>query len=210
MDLPLAKAEPISNSDSTSVIAYLRKETKNPNCCGRAAGGVRICASNNSADSKVSEGGRGGTPGTRAEIPLQPMVKTMGRQAVPLQPMEVQSGADIHLQPIEDPMPEQMDAPKGGCDPMESLCWSRLLAGPVNPVERGAHAGTSFLAGLVTPWVTHAEAVCSKRTSPRGKHPRWNSSWRTASYGKDPMLEQGKTVRSPPPEEEGAARTICD
>jgi len=24
------------------------------------------------------------------------------------------------------------------------------------------------------------------------------------------MLEQGKTVRSPPPEEEGAAETMCD
>ena len=37
------------------------------------------------------------------EIPLQPMVKTMVRQAVPLQPMEVHSGADIHPQPMEDP-----------------------------------------------------------------------------------------------------------
>jgi len=25
-----------------------------------------------------------------------------------------------------------VDAPKGGCDSMESLCWSRLLAGPVD------------------------------------------------------------------------------
>ena len=55
------------------------------------------------------EGG-GGAPGTGAEIPLQPVVKTMVRQAVPLQPMDVHSGADIHLQPVEDPMPEQMDA----------------------------------------------------------------------------------------------------
>jgi len=37
-------------------------------------------------------------------------VKTMVRQAVPLQPMEVHSGADIHLQPGEDPTPEQGDA----------------------------------------------------------------------------------------------------
>ena len=43
-------------------------------------------------------------------FPLQPMVKTMVRQAVPLQPMEVNGGADIHLQPVEDPMPEQVDA----------------------------------------------------------------------------------------------------
>ena len=73
--------------------------------------GVRICERNNSADTKVSEeGGGGGAPGTRAEIPLQPVVKTMVRQAVPLQPMEVNSGADIHLQPVEDPTPEQGDA----------------------------------------------------------------------------------------------------
>ncbi|KAK4832850.1 hypothetical protein QYF61_025870 [Mycteria americana] len=44
------------------------------------------------------------------QIPLQPLVKTMVRQAVPLQPMDVHSGADIHLQPVEDPTPEQVDA----------------------------------------------------------------------------------------------------
>ncbi|GAB0178039.1 nucleoside diphosphate kinase 6 [Grus japonensis] len=64
---------------------------------------------NNSADTKVSaEGGGGGAPGAGAEIPLQPLEKTMVRQAVPLKPMEVNSGADIHLQPVEDPMPEQL------------------------------------------------------------------------------------------------------
>ena len=66
---------------------------------------------NHSADTKVKEeGGGGGAPGARAEIPLQPMLKTMVRQAVPLQPMEVHGGADIHLQPVEDPTPEQVDA----------------------------------------------------------------------------------------------------
>ncbi|GAB0181432.1 AN1-type zinc finger protein 5-like [Grus japonensis] len=59
------------------------------------------------------------------------MEKTMVRQAVPLQPMEDDGGADIHLQPMEDPMLEQVDAPRGGCDPMGSPRWSRLLAGPV-------------------------------------------------------------------------------
>ena len=44
------------------------------------------------------------------QIPLQPVVKTLVRQAVPLQPMEVHSGADIHLQPVEDPTTEQVDA----------------------------------------------------------------------------------------------------
>ena len=44
----------------------------------------------------------------------------------------------------------------------------------------------------------------------RGKDPHWRSLWRTVSHGRDPMLEQGKSVRSPAPEEEGAAETRCD
>ncbi|CAM9633033.1 unnamed protein product, partial [Bubo scandiacus] len=48
----------------------------------------------------------GGALGARAEIPLQPVVKTMVRQAVSLQTMEVNGGADINLQPVEDPMLE--------------------------------------------------------------------------------------------------------
>ncbi|GAB0181439.1 AN1-type zinc finger protein 5-like [Grus japonensis] len=61
------------------------------------------------------------------------MVKTMVRQDAPLLPMEDDGGADIHLQPMEDPTAEQVDAPKGGCDPVGSPCWSRLLAGPAAP-----------------------------------------------------------------------------
>ena len=83
--------------------------------------GVRICERNNSADTEVGEeGGGGGAPGTRAEIPLQPMVKPTVKQAVPLQAMEVNGGADIHLQPVEDPTWEQVDVPEGSCDPVES------------------------------------------------------------------------------------------
>jgi len=66
-----------------------------------------MCARNNSADTKVGgEEGGGGAPGARAEIPLQPVEKTMVRQAVALQPAEVHGGADIHLQSLEDPTPE--------------------------------------------------------------------------------------------------------
>ncbi|GAB0181411.1 hypothetical protein GRJ2_000606400 [Grus japonensis] len=89
---------------------------------------------NNSADTKASEeGGGGGAPGARAEIPLQPLEKTMVRQAVPLQPMKVHGRADIHLQPMEDPVLEQVKTPEGGCDSVGSPHWSRLLAGPVDP-----------------------------------------------------------------------------
>ena len=130
--------------------------------------GVRRCERNNSEDTKVSEeGGGGGAPGTGAEIPLQPVVKTMVRQAVPLQPMEVHGGADIHLQPVEDPHRSRR-MPKGRCDPVGSPRWSRLLAGPVDPWReeptlRGAHVEreAGLLAGLVTPRGTHAGAGCS-------------------------------------------------
>ncbi|GAB0182083.1 epimerase family protein SDR39U1 [Grus japonensis] len=128
----LAKAEPISHGGSASEITELRrgkKQLASSNCSQR---GVRRCERNSSADTQVSaEGGGGGAPGARAEIPLQPMEKTMVRQAVPLQPMEVDGGADIHLQPMEDSTPEQVETPEGGCGPMGSPRWSRLLAGPV-------------------------------------------------------------------------------
>ncbi|GAB0181556.1 AN1-type zinc finger protein 5-like [Grus japonensis] len=55
----------------------------------------------------------------------------MVRQAVPLQPMEDDGEQRFHLQAVEDPMPEQVEAPKGCYDPMGSLHWSRLLVGPV-------------------------------------------------------------------------------
>jgi len=42
------------------------------------------------------------------KFPLQPVMKTMVRQAVPLHPMEVHGRADIYLQPIEDPTMEKM------------------------------------------------------------------------------------------------------
>ncbi|KAK4829480.1 hypothetical protein QYF61_004770 [Mycteria americana] len=49
--------------------------------------GVRICESNSSTDTKASEeGGGGGAPGAGAEIPVQPLVKPMVRQAVPCSP----------------------------------------------------------------------------------------------------------------------------
>ena len=49
-----------------------------------------------------------------------------------------------------------------------------------------------------------------KEFAVNGKDSHWRSSWRTVSCGRDPTLEQGKSVRSPPSEEEGAAETTCD
>lgn len=59
---------------------------------------MRMHEGNNSPSSKVSEEkGGGGVPGIRAEISLQPTLKTVMRQAILLQSMEVNSGGDFHL-----------------------------------------------------------------------------------------------------------------
>ncbi|KAJ7395427.1 Serine/threonine-protein kinase DCLK1 [Pitangus sulphuratus] len=78
-DPPLAKAEPISNSTSP-VDKSVQKKGE-----GWGKGtqqlqlerGVIVCERNSSADTKISEeGGGGDAPDARAEMPLQPMVKT--------------------------------------------------------------------------------------------------------------------------------------
>ncbi|GAB0186353.1 acid sphingomyelinase-like phosphodiesterase 3b [Grus japonensis] len=92
-DLLLAKAEPISDGGSASGVMYLKRGKKT---CATATAAREKSEKNNSADTKISaEGGAGGSPGTGAEIPLQRLDKTVVRQAVPLQPMEVNDGADI-------------------------------------------------------------------------------------------------------------------
>ncbi|KAK4829703.1 hypothetical protein QYF61_006078 [Mycteria americana] len=72
----------------------------------------------------------------------------MVRQAVPLQPMEVHGGADIHLQPVEDPMLEQVDVPEGGCDPRGKLALEQAPVRTCGPMERGAHAGEGLTKGI--------------------------------------------------------------
>ena len=99
MDPPLAKA--IINGGSASGITYLRRVCVGGTWCRNSSQRreeLRLCERNKSADTKVSaEGGGGGGPGTRAEITTQPVEKTTVRQAVPLQPVEVHGGAEIHL-----------------------------------------------------------------------------------------------------------------
>jgi len=107
VDPLLTKAKPNSDVDSTSVMTYLRRKN-HTTVEGHFAAGER---SENSADPKfIEEGGGGGGPGTGEDVPLQPVEKTMVRQAVPLQSMEVHGRADTQLQPGEKTMPEHMDA----------------------------------------------------------------------------------------------------
>ncbi|GAB0186021.1 zinc finger and BTB domain-containing protein 5 [Grus japonensis] len=111
--------------------------------------GVRICERNNYADTKASEeGGGGDAPGA-------------------LQPVEVHGGADMHLQPMEDPMPEQVEAREGGCGPWEahtgasfwqdlwtrgerSPHWSRFAGRTCDPV--GDPHWSSLLLKVCTLW----------------------------------------------------------
>ncbi|GAB0183059.1 zinc finger and BTB domain-containing protein 5 [Grus japonensis] len=89
--------------------------------------------------------------------------------------MEDDGGADIHPQPMEHPMLEQMDVPKGRCGPVGSLHWSRLLAGPVDPwKERSPH------------WRRFA----GRASDPVGD-PRWSSLLlKDCTPWKGPTLEQ--------------------
>jgi len=79
---------------------------------------VRRCERKNSADTKASEEGEGGVAqDAGAEtLPLQLLMKTMVSQCVPLQSMEVHSGADIHLQPVEGTPRQSRWMPEGGYD----------------------------------------------------------------------------------------------
>ncbi|PKU41961.1 protein pxr1-like [Limosa lapponica baueri] len=131
-DLPLAKAESISEGGSTSVKIYLRSGKK-PAAQQQPGRGVRIYERNNSADTKVSEEkGGGGASGIGADIPLQLVVKIMVKQAVPTQIMEVHNGADIYCSPWRTPCWSRW-MPEASCDPVGSPCWRRLLTGPAAP-----------------------------------------------------------------------------
>ncbi|OPJ68494.1 hypothetical protein AV530_006123 [Patagioenas fasciata monilis] len=122
MDLSLAKDEPISDDGSASEMTYLRKGKKLLRK-RQPEEGVRIWERNSPADTKVTEeGGGGDVPGARAEIPLQSMVKAIMRLTVPLQPMEVHNGVNIHLQPLEDPIPEQVSVLLSTYEPFIIIC----------------------------------------------------------------------------------------
>ncbi|GAB0188269.1 EH domain-containing protein 4 [Grus japonensis] len=136
MDLPLAKAKPkpISDGGSASGITKLRRGKKNHQEQLKPETRVRICERNSPAATKVSaEGGGGDAPGARAEIPLQPVEKTMVRQAVHLQPME-DDGEQISTCSLwRTPCQSRWRHLKEAVTLWVSPCWSRLLAGPLAP-----------------------------------------------------------------------------
>ncbi|KAK4824615.1 LOW QUALITY PROTEIN: hypothetical protein QYF61_016921 [Mycteria americana] len=135
------------------------------------------------------------------ELPLQPTVKTIMRQAVPLQPVQVHGGGDITCSLWRTPRRSRW-MPEGGCDPVGSLCWSRVPAGPV---DQDLCWSSLFLKDC-TPWKGPTLEQFVKNCSP----------WEGLTLDKfvedcllweGPHAGQGKCVRSPLPEEEGAAET---
>ena len=123
----LAKAEPISDGEQDR--------------------GVRLWERNSPADTKVSEEvGGGGAPDAGAKIPLAAQREDHGEAGCPRAAHGEDHGeADSHLQPMEDPTPEHMDAWRRRC----SCGKPTLEQAPgktCGPMERGAHAG----AGLLT------------------------------------------------------------
>ncbi|KAK4806141.1 hypothetical protein QYF61_001064 [Mycteria americana] len=141
------------------------------------------------------------------------MVKTMVRQVVPLQPMEVHSRADIHPAACGGP-----HAKASGCALKEAAaCGEPMLEqapGRNCGLCRGAHAGACFQAGPVTPWGPFLKD-CTL-----WKGPMLEQFLKNCSPWEGPTLE--KVVEDCLPwegphagageecEEEGAAETKCD
>ncbi|KAF4803257.1 hypothetical protein TURU_018696 [Turdus rufiventris] len=145
IDPLLAKAKSISDGDSTSEIPELRMGAKSFSLAVRERHEMRICDTNNSADTKVSGEGTGGAPGTRAEIPLQGMV----RQLCPCSPRRITGVQRSTCNPWRI-----TGMQRSTCSPWRILCWSRRMTkGSCDPM--GTHAGAGSLEGLDPLWRTH-------------------------------------------------------
>jgi len=127
----------------------------------------------------------------------------MVRQAVPLQPTEVHGEAEIHLQPVEDLMPNKVvtsreaHAGEGSWQDLRtngksSPSWSRFAGRSCGPA--GDMCWSSLFLKDCTPW----------------EGPMLKQFMKSCSPWEGPRLEQGQSVRSPPPGEEGAAETTRD
>lgn len=80
MDLPLAKAESISDGSSASELTHLRRKKMKLLCRRRLQpekGGVKMCERNKSADTSQYEGGAEDAAGAGASIPLKYLVQSM-------------------------------------------------------------------------------------------------------------------------------------
>lgn len=136
-DVLLAKAEPNSSGGSASGITLNKWKEVTIQEQLQPERGVRKHERSIPADLRVSaEGGAGGSPGARAVISLLPMV----RQLCPLLPMEVHSGAEILLQPVEKSMLKQVEGAEGICDPVGSPCtYMHVIVTQSNTIRPPKH-----------------------------------------------------------------------
>ena len=113
------------------------------------------------------QGQRGAAPGTRAELPLQPMEKTVVKLFILLQSMENHVRADIHTAACGGSHAgaggyalrklQLAESPRRSRSCMSCCLW------------RGAHTGARCLAGTVAnPCGTQAGAVSFSRERKRG------------------------------------------
>ncbi|KAJ7414941.1 hypothetical protein BTVI_39872 [Pitangus sulphuratus] len=80
--------------------------------------------------------------------------------------------------------------------------------GTCGPVEREAHAGAGLLAGLVSPWGTHAEALNEELKPTEAL--TLEKFMEDCLLWKGPYAGEGKGCEELPPAEEGEVETTCD
>lgn len=152
MDLLLVRVQPTSDGGSISRIKYLKRmggrgdETALCNISSSQKKGVRICESTSPADSQVSEGGAGDAPDSRAEIPLQALVKTMV-QLCPCS-LDVHGGKRSTCSPWSTPDWSTW-MPEGACErPVLEKAPGRIRGGP--KLEQTAPEGLHPMGGIQT------------------------------------------------------------
>ena len=138
----------------------------------------------------------------QSRSPLRPVVRTMVKQVVPLQPVEYRSEAGFHAAARGGD-----HSGVGGPAPTEAAACGRplpeqILGWTCSP-WRGDHAGAGDLAGAAahegagleqfvpegwTPWYGPISGAVLEELLPVGS-PRWISSARTASHGRDPTAQ---------------------
>lgn len=128
--------------------------------------------------------------GLHGKVFLQPMVKTMVRQLPPSSPWRPTMEKISTCRPWRIP----------GCDPMGSLCCSRVWQDLWTHEEKSPH-WSSLMAGFATLWETHAVKNCSS----------WKGlmleMFRTVSHGRDLIVECWKSMNSSFTEAEASSTT---
>ncbi|KAJ7420525.1 hypothetical protein WISP_47883 [Willisornis vidua] len=107
---------------------------------------------------------------------------------------------------MEDPTPEQLDVPKKAV----ALWEAQAGAGSWQDLLRSSSPCCSRFAGRTCDPMEDPQWSSLGRTEACGKDWHGRSSWMTVFSGRDTVLEQGKSVRRAPLEEEGVAEKMCD